>query len=352
MSRPMWRVYEVRSKSWSSAPNTISTCSTELRSPDEPVVDPATGRAGRRAGRAPSGASRPRRSRPGDAGRRPCPVGEVLDRARPRASRRPRDGPRASREERLRLAPVRGARPSACELLDERRRGPLAEIDDRPGQERAAAARRPASGGRSGASRRTPAGTWSDDALVPAGPGELGELVVERQGRLVGEEPPGEASSRATSPASVSRTTPAARASSPRAIASTRSSRDRRERRDVPSGSGRRRRRPRRRGGRRVPRPDAAEVGRPQVDVGRVELVRLDRQVAVAGERRPPVGRQPVRLRRRPRASTNASSSVNVSSIGARRGARAAGRRVGRRPAWAVASITRATPPSRASRGG
>ena len=33
MSRPMWRVYEVRSNSCSSAPNTISTCSTELRSP-------------------------------------------------------------------------------------------------------------------------------------------------------------------------------------------------------------------------------------------------------------------------------------------------------------------------------
>ena len=33
MSRPMWVVYEVRSNSCSSAPNTISTCSTELRSP-------------------------------------------------------------------------------------------------------------------------------------------------------------------------------------------------------------------------------------------------------------------------------------------------------------------------------
>ena len=33
MSRPMWVVYEVRSNSWSSPPNTISTCSTELRSP-------------------------------------------------------------------------------------------------------------------------------------------------------------------------------------------------------------------------------------------------------------------------------------------------------------------------------
>ena len=33
VSRPTWRVYEVRSNSWSSPPNTISTCSTELRSP-------------------------------------------------------------------------------------------------------------------------------------------------------------------------------------------------------------------------------------------------------------------------------------------------------------------------------
>ena len=33
VSRPMWRVYEVRSNSWSAPPNTISTCSTVLRSP-------------------------------------------------------------------------------------------------------------------------------------------------------------------------------------------------------------------------------------------------------------------------------------------------------------------------------
>ena len=33
VSRPTWRVYEVRSNSWSPPPNTISTCSTELRSP-------------------------------------------------------------------------------------------------------------------------------------------------------------------------------------------------------------------------------------------------------------------------------------------------------------------------------
>ena len=61
MSRPMWRVYEVRSKSWSSPPNTISTCSTELRSPSSGCRR-GCGRAAPRAGRAPSGASRPRRS--------------------------------------------------------------------------------------------------------------------------------------------------------------------------------------------------------------------------------------------------------------------------------------------------
>ena len=33
VSRPMWRVYDVRSNSWSAPPKTISTCSTELRSP-------------------------------------------------------------------------------------------------------------------------------------------------------------------------------------------------------------------------------------------------------------------------------------------------------------------------------
>src|SRR6476469_4998701 len=33
VSRPTWRVYDVRSMSCSSEPNTISTCSTVLRSP-------------------------------------------------------------------------------------------------------------------------------------------------------------------------------------------------------------------------------------------------------------------------------------------------------------------------------
>ena len=44
---------------------------------------------------------------------------------------------------------------------------------------------------------------------------------------------------------------------------------------------------------------DLVEVGRPQVDVRRVELVRLDRQVVERREGRAPVGRQPVGLARR-----------------------------------------------------
>ena len=105
MSRPTWRVYEVRSKSWSSEPNTISTCSTVAPVAGRAGCRPGSGRAARRAGRAPSGARRPRRSAASRCWKHDLARAELLD-ARERRGRCPRPSWTSS-------VPVNSAWPSA-----------------------------------------------------------------------------------------------------------------------------------------------------------------------------------------------------------------------------------------------
>ena len=196
-----------------------------------------------------------------------------------------------------------------------------------------------------GRSRRTPSGMSSTTPCAPERAGQLGELVVGREGR----------------PPSMS-------GSAPRSGCGREEVRDRRERR---------RRRSRRAGDRAeavtppsvkldepvgaigerpaTPRPrrdgsgdDAGVASRSagaEVDVRRVEPVRFGRQRLVGLERRAAVGGEPVRAgqRRGRRARTR--------SIGSDRSSRA--RRAGRGPWTSTAgALTRATPPSPASRGG
>ena len=111
VSRPMWRVYEVRSNSWSVGAEHDLDLLDRAAVALEPVVDAAADEPRRRAGRAPSGASRPRRSRPGGAGTRPgrrpgpgCTPCASVGAAR-------REGPRRAGEERLRLAASARSRP-------------------------------------------------------------------------------------------------------------------------------------------------------------------------------------------------------------------------------------------------
>ena len=307
-----------------SPPKTISTCSTELRSPASRLSTRL------RTSRAPSWASAQWSVAPS-----PMTAVAVLERdgrgrAAPGGSRR---SSRASRPRWTSSVPAksdwagRRARlgPDAHELLDERRRGALAELDDRPGQEGPIRARRRPSGGRSAASRRTPAGTCEDDALGPGRAGQLGELVVGGQRR---RRPRG-ARGRASRVAATS--------------AAERLERSRRPRRGLGGERDGRRRRPRR------TRASAGDVvrergGRPPDGVGRrgsygADVRRASRRagrrtVVYSGSSRPAAprtrssARAPVGARASPARRSAASASTNA-SVEARRGGRSAPRRTG-----------------------
>ena len=207
-----------------------------------------------------------------------------------------------------------------------------------------------------GSDSRTPAGTWTTTPWFQPARVSWASLSSSGQGRRRRRGAAGRApGSRPTSPPR--RVEDDARR--PRLVARARSPRPgpRRSTRRAATSGGQRRR-----GGRRVRtarRPTrqartADEVGRPEVDVRRVELVRLDRERPVASERRAPVARPASPARRPRRASTKRLvEGEGQLGRGAPRRAGAAGRarRRGRR-ASAVASVTRATPPSRASRAG
>ena len=167
MSRPMWRVYEVRSKSWSSAPNTISTCSTELRLPTSRLSTRL------RTSRPPSWASAQWSVAPSPISAWRCwnatvPSGEVLDAGDASVRAGGEMDLQRPGEERLRLAALRRAG-RRLELLDERRRrrprrdrrssgsgAPGPPAADRPAQDDRAprGGRRPARGRRRPGSSR------------------------------------------------------------------------------------------------------------------------------------------------------------------------------------------------------
>ena len=216
-------------------------------------------------------------------------LGQVLD------ARNSQVGPprqvhlEAPGEERLRLATAGGSG-RGLELLDERCRRALAEIEDRPCEERASTLPdRPPDDDRFGqpdAGRHT-----DDDAPVPAGACHLSQLVVERERAIVGEETPGEPGVASDEP--VDAVEDDAGGSS---LGAQGQGVDRRLGERGECGDARRRGRlpGLRRGGRLVPRPDVREVGRPEVDVRRVELVRLDREGRVTREGGPAIRCQPV----------------------------------------------------------
>ena len=195
MSRPTWRVYEVRSKSWSRPPKTISTCSTVAAVALEPVVDPradeppaelgerpAERRARRRCVRVPVLEGDGRRWqvldrgeaedwRPGRGRSRSCRRRAPAGRARRRRSRWPARTARAPR----RATPRRPRRAGRGSASASARSG----VADRPAERRSAAR-----GGRRPARAR-----WTPWLQKPRG--ELGQLVVGGQGR-----PPSSASRR------------------------------------------------------------------------------------------------------------------------------------------------------------
>ena len=133
MSRPMCVVYEVRSKSCSSPPNTISTCSTELRSPSRRLSTRL------RTSRLPSWASAHRSSAPSPMRATRCWIATVSGPSSWRPARvRFEPAPRLDlgRPGEQRLATGDG-RTGRDELLDDRRRCAVAKLDDGAGQERA-----------------------------------------------------------------------------------------------------------------------------------------------------------------------------------------------------------------------
>ena len=199
MSRPMWRVYEVRSNSWSSAPNTISTCSTELRLPASRLSTRL------RTSRPPSWASAQWSVAPSPISAWRCwnatvPVGEVLDRRDLEArAGREMDLERA-REQGLRIAAAGRIRPTASSSSTTTAAAPSPRsriVRVRSARPAWPVCQRRTIGRLEADARRH----VDDDALVPAGTGELGELVVEREGPLVAEEAPGEAVVAADQPA-------------------------------------------------------------------------------------------------------------------------------------------------------
>ena len=207
VSRPTWRVYEVRSCSWSSDPNTISTCSTVLRSPARTLS------TRERTRRPPSWARAQRRSAPSPMSARRCwnttwsgPSSWRL--AIARRAWAPEPDLRGGRQERLGSGPGRVVRD---QLLDDRGLGPVLEDDQRPADQGARGAERPAQHDRpldADAGRDV-----HDDPGRPRGPRELGELLVDGQERRALEQRARERARRwRPARGSVSRRTPAAAA--------------------------------------------------------------------------------------------------------------------------------------------
>ena len=156
-------------------PNTISTCSTCAAVAGQDVVDPR--------------ADEPR----AELGERPAQVGALAD-PRAAAGTRPGPGPELLEArhgeagvptERISVVAVNSAWRAAIDhagrghqLLDERRLGPVADLDDGPAW-RLGPARRPPSG-RPSAAPADPGRDVEHQALVPGGAGQLRELVVGR----------------------------------------------------------------------------------------------------------------------------------------------------------------------------
>ena len=174
MSRPMWRVYEVRSKNWCSPPNTISTCSTLLRSPSRRLSTRLL------TSRAPSWASAQCSVAPSPIDGVPVlegdgRLGQLLE-ARDRQLRlaTERDLQRSGHQRLRRSSRDRARR---HQLLHDRRLGAVAERDPRPADEGTTGlAGRPANHDRVGeadAGRNVEA-----DALVPEAARERGQLLV------------------------------------------------------------------------------------------------------------------------------------------------------------------------------
>ena len=233
-----------------------------------------------------------------------------------------------------RLGGVGRGRIGRDQLLEDGRRGAVAERDDGPRQERPIGrAGPPADDDRP--LEADAVGDVEDDALRPQRPGQLREPVVGREGRAAVEQ--GADASRVARDARsamVVSSTPAAVASGDRAAAARSPS----STTSRPSASARQ-------GGvdaRGPRRPDerrGLERDRAQVDVGRVQQVRLGRQRLERVERGAPVA-----------ASQSAVPSIvpmpsrSVRATGREKSVRP--RRAGRgRPG---ATVIRATPPSRA----
>ena len=185
VSRPTWRVYAVRSKSWSRPPKTISTCSTSLPSPSRRLS------IRERTTRPPSWAIAKRSVAPAPIRAVRCwsavvVVGQVLDRGEPEDGARAQVDLARAAEERLRhrlAGRAADRRPGRHELLDERRLGPLVEPDEGPRQERPLGRPdRPAQDDR--ALEAHAGGHVEVDPLAPEAAREPGQLLVggERRG--------------------------------------------------------------------------------------------------------------------------------------------------------------------------
>ena len=334
MSRPTWRVYEVRSNSCSLAAEHDLDLLDRAAVAVEAVVDAAADEPAAELGERPVERRALADRRRGGAGTRPGRAGSSWRLATASSALAPEVDLERAGEERLAAGRPRSRRPTDRAPRRSTPSAPVAELDERPRR----AARGPAAPAAQrttiGRSSRTPAGTSDRDALVPDGRGSAGRACRRR---------------------AAARRRRAARAATagvaPRAP--RRASRDRRRPRAAGVEDERRRRRPRR--GRRAPAAPVGqrspaiavggaagpaygrhvgEVGRAQVDVRRVELVRLDRQrrrTASNAARRS--AREPVRLARSAAsASTRRSSSGSVERSRSRRGA-PAGRRARSRSA-------------------
>ena len=184
MSRPTWRVYAVRSKSWSRPPKTISTCSTSLPSPSSRLS------IRERTTRPPRWAMAKRSVAPAPIRAVRCWRAVVaVGRSWIEANRRTAPGPEVdlarAAEERLRHRLAGGTadrRPGRHELLDERRLGPFVEPDEGPRQERPL--RRPGRPAQDDRALEAHAGGHVEvDPLAPEAAREPGQLLVGGEGR-------------------------------------------------------------------------------------------------------------------------------------------------------------------------
>ena len=346
MSRPTWRVYDVRSWSWSSAPNTISTCSTVLRSPARTLS------TRERTRRPPSWASAQRRSAPSPMLRAALLEHDLVRAESPGGwpSRAGRCVPsRSSVVARTGWPATRARSPSAATSSSTiEASAPSSRTSSvRPMTGRAAPSAQRTTIGRS---TRTPAGTWT---TTPCGPGrarELGELLLAGQQRRPVEQRAGERLVRGdqlgqrqdADAGGARRPRPRTGRPGPSSSSSSR-----------PATSPRRRRLP------AAPRRTGAGPAAPsprrgaQVDVRRVQAVRTrpaaprTRSSAARRSSRSQAGSR-ARVGDAPRRARGRGTRTGR-SVGDRRAGRA-----GRAAAddGSATSVIRATPPSRASRGG